>query len=97
MELPTQAEMDADTECEYKAKLATGEPPRHAHKLAGRQWEYNDELASLAGVPPLPRILPQIYDSIYDVKAENILGYKHMKVEITGPDTYVLRKFDELI
>ena len=95
MELPTQAEMDADTECDYKAKLATGEPHRHAHKLAGRQWEYYDKLASLAGFPPLPRILQQISDNIDDERANNILGYKHMKVEMIAPDACILKKCHE--
>ncbi|KAK2155086.1 hypothetical protein NP493_2110g00011 [Ridgeia piscesae] len=95
MELPTQAEMDADTECDYKAKLATGEPHRHAHKLAGKQWEYYDKLASLAGFPPLPRILQQISDNIDDERANNILGYKHMKVEMIAPDACILKKCHE--
>ena len=95
MELPTQTEMDADTECEYKAKLAAGEPQRHAHKLGGRRWVYCDELASLAGFPPLPRILQPIYDRIHDEKPKNILGYKHLKVEIIAPDACILRKCHE--
>ena len=98
MKLPAQAEMDADTECDYKANLATGEPHSHAHKLAGRQWKYNDELATLAGFPPLPRVLQSIYDRIDDERATNILDYKHMKVvELTETDACILRKCQERI
>ena len=95
MKLPTLAEMDADTERDYQAKLASGEPHRYAHKLASRQWEYNDMLASLAGFPPLSDILRQIYNSVHAAKAVNLLGYKRMKVERTGPDTYILQNFHE--
>ncbi|KAI0233547.1 Flavin-containing monooxygenase FMO GS-OX5 [Lamellibrachia satsuma] len=95
MKLPTLAEMDADTEHDYQAKLASGEPHRYAHKLASRQWEYNDMLASLAGFPPLSDILRQIYNSVHAAKAVNLLGYKRMKVERTGPDTYILQNFHE--
>ena len=91
VELPTLAEMDADTERDYQTKLASGDPHRYAHRLLHKQWEYNDLLASLAGFPPLSDKLRQIFNSVLAAALANLPGYKHMKVEQTGPETYVLQ------
>ena len=82
MKLPGLKEMNADTEFDEQAKLTNGEPHRYAHMLDGEQWRYNDTLATLAGFPPLPDRLRQIYNSVRKERDVNLVGFKRMTVEI---------------
>ena len=87
MKLPSVQQMNADTEQDQQARLASGEPHRYAHKLDEQQWRYNDTLATLAGFPPLSDMLRRIYNSVRKEKDANLVGFKRMTIEITGPDS----------
>ena len=87
MKLPSVQQMNADTEQDQQARLASGEPRRYAHRLDDKQWQYNDTLATLAGFPPLSDMLRRIYNSVRKEKDENLVGFKRMTIEITGPDS----------
>lgn len=74
--LPTKEEMDADTERDYQKRLAEGLPHRYAHYMGTRQWEYSDEVAKMAGCPPISKAVRTLFDDIHASRIKNLMGYK---------------------
>jgi len=74
--LPSKDEMDADTEADYQRRLAEGLPHRYAHYMGNRQWEYSDEVASMAGCEPISKAVRTLFDSIHATRVKNLMGYK---------------------
>ncbi|KAL8590520.1 hypothetical protein ACOMHN_010956 [Nucella lapillus] len=86
--LPSKAEMDADTEADYQNRLSQGLPKRYAHLMATRQWEYNDDIAQMAGCQPIKKVIQTLYDAVHATRVKNLVGYKRVNYEMLDEDHY---------
>ncbi|KAL3853381.1 hypothetical protein ACJMK2_016927 [Sinanodonta woodiana] len=80
--LPSQEEMDRDTERDYQTRLEEGLPPRHAHTMGPRQWKYNDDLSCMAKFEPIPKVVQQLYDYVHDERNNYLSIYKEVDYEL---------------
>jgi len=74
--LPTEVEMNKDTEEEIQENNKQGQPPRYFHKFGIKQFSYNDELAELSGCEKNPEILKNLYLYTMKVRRINLHEYK---------------------
>ncbi|XP_061166322.1 uncharacterized protein LOC133175230 [Saccostrea echinata] len=88
IKLPSGEEMKQDMECDFERRLALGFPPRYAHVLGPRQWEYNDELAELAGVELIPRVVQNLYDYVHETRVKDIVHYKDNNYELVDSERF---------
>lgn len=86
--LPSTAEMEEDTENDYRKRLSEGLPHRYAHFMGPRQWDYNDELARLAGFDPIPKAIQKLYNEVHRTRVMDLPNYKTKQYRITGEETY---------
>ena len=63
--LPTQSEMEIDTDNEFKDRLDHGMPEKHFHTFGERMWEYFKIISMLSGCEPMPKLIQKIYYEIY--------------------------------
>ncbi|XP_033755055.1 LOW QUALITY PROTEIN: flavin-containing monooxygenase FMO GS-OX5-like [Pecten maximus] len=89
MTLPGREEMDADTDKDFRNRLERGMPERHAHHMGTLQWRYNDEIADLAGFERIPPVVEELYDTVHVTRVKDIVHYKSLNYQLTGPNTYV--------
>ncbi|KAK6185960.1 hypothetical protein SNE40_008086 [Patella caerulea] len=86
--LPSKEEMDKDTEKDLELRLSQGLPLRHAHTMATRQWEYNNQLAKMANLEPIPPGVQVLYDMVHEKRVKNLPGYKKINYRMTGPESF---------
>uniref|UniRef100_A0A1I8J0M9 Flavin-containing monooxygenase n=1 Tax=Macrostomum lignano TaxID=282301 RepID=A0A1I8J0M9_9PLAT len=72
-------------------KLASGVPARHLHLLGDDQWDYNDQLADLAGCQRLPVVMRLIYDDVRLERKLRLVDFRQWAYSITGPDSFEKR------
>lgn len=85
MKLPTIEMMRDDIEKDYERRLMKGMSPRHAHMMLGKmQWDYNDEITSMAKITPISSAVRALFDKIHYTRAENLLTYKNYNYIITN-------------
>nr|KAG5712163.1 hypothetical protein BaRGS_014513 [Batillaria attramentaria] len=89
VQLPSKEEMDADTEADLQKRLAEGLPRRYAHTMGNRQWAYNDEIASLAGIPQIPRAVQNLYDAIHLNRVKDLVNYKKNNYMLLDEENFV--------
>uniref|UniRef100_H2ZM14 Uncharacterized protein n=1 Tax=Ciona savignyi TaxID=51511 RepID=H2ZM14_CIOSA len=65
-----------DEEEEYTRRQKEGLPKRHAHLMGPRQWDYNNELADLCGIPRIPSNVSLLYDLCHQRRTFNLMVYK---------------------
>lgn len=80
--LPTQEEMDADTQADYEWRLSQGMPHRYAHLMGPLQWPYNDELTAMAKLNSIPKVVQNLYDFVHETRVKNLVGYKSKNYEL---------------
>jgi len=88
--VPSSEAMLAEVRNEEKKRRATGDADRHFHKFGGRQWAYNDELASLGGFAPLPPKVQWLYEAVHRRRQEDVTNYKD-DVIVNNGDQYELQ------
>lgn len=96
MKLPSRDEMDADTEKDFNSRLERGMPERHAHHMGTIQWRYNDEIADMAGFERIPAVVEELYDTVHITRVKDIVHYKSVNYELTGPNTYTTIKAESV-
>ena len=65
MVLPCQEDMAADTRADYERRLGMGMSHRHAHLMDPKLYrEYENDIAELVQIPPLPSVFFKIYEYI---------------------------------
>lgn len=85
MKLPTKEQMLKDIEKDYVSRKMKGMPPRHAHMMVGQmQWDYNDDITTLAKIPPISTAVRSLFDKIHYTRTENLLTYKNYNYDITN-------------
>jgi len=95
MALPSRAEMDADTERDYQQRLSEGLPHRYAHYMGKKQWDYSDQIASMAGCKPISKAVRTLFDSIHATRVKNLMEYKKINYSLAdyGDGQEADRKF----
>lgn len=88
MKLPSSEEMTDDTKEDFQKRMSQGMPKRYAHTMGPLQWRYNDEIADLAGFERIPVVVEELYDNVHLTRVKDIVHYKRMNYELTGPRTY---------
>ncbi|XP_048745451.1 uncharacterized protein LOC125658271 [Ostrea edulis] len=86
--LPSKEDMLLDTEQDFQSRLSQGLLVRYAHVLGTRQWGYNDELADLAGVELIPRVVQNLYDYVHETRVKDIVRYKNRNYEIIDSERF---------
>lgn len=61
---------------------------KYFHKLAEKQWNYRNDLATLASIPPVPEFMRDLHDLVAFSRKTKLMHYKNMKFKVTGPDTF---------
>ena len=88
MKLPSQQEMDADVNRDFQGRIESGYPVRHAHHMGPLQWDYNDDLAEIAGFNPIPKVVRQLYDHVHHYRVTDLPHYKEKNFALTGPTSF---------
>ncbi|XP_068215073.1 uncharacterized protein [Palaemon carinicauda] len=86
--LPSKREMDEHTHKELEEKCNDGKPVKYFHKFGSLQWVYNNELACLGGISPLPPVVEKIYEAVSNLRRTHLMEYKTSSYKILGPDVY---------
>lgn len=86
--LPSTAEMEADAQGHLDQYLSEGGLARHFLRLKAQQWSYADELARLAGFPPLPAAIQEIYEATRARRLRDVGTYRNTKYQLLGPDAW---------
>jgi len=88
-ELPSKDDMLIDEVVDLRLRTEKlGWPERHAHRMNVLQWDYNDDLSSLAGFPPLPPVYKKLYEHVWQRRAADVLGYRNDNFKVTGPNSF---------
>ena len=74
--LPSSAEMRAEIQAEKESRLNQGIAEKHFHVFKEYQWDYNSELAQLAGIPDLPKSVENLYNVVGKERRTNLATYK---------------------
>ena len=89
MVLPSSEQMESDIEQDFVWRTTVNSmPARHAHKMGPLQWAYNDNLAQLAGFPPIPTVVRSLYDTVHRVRVTNLAGYKNRMYRLIDSTNY---------
>ncbi|XP_053239964.1 uncharacterized protein LOC128411558 isoform X1 [Podarcis raffonei] len=86
--LPSAAEMEADAQAQLDRHLRQGGLARHFLRLRAQQWSYAEELALLAGFPPLPPAVREIYEATRASRAQDVSTYRGRNYRLLGPDAW---------
>lgn len=88
--LPLGEEMVAYCDEHWAKQEAAGIPRRYAHRLASIQWDYYHEVALMGAVQPLDRVIQELYTTIYQYRATDLMGYKDYQFVVTGHSSFLL-------
>ncbi|ESO82679.1 hypothetical protein LOTGIDRAFT_177635 [Lottia gigantea] len=86
--LPSEEEMNKDTQNDFEKRLSEGLPPRYAHHMGPRQWNYNQQLENIANLKPIPRSVQVLYDMVHKKRVQNLPGYKKVNYKMVGPEEF---------
>ncbi|CAM9811673.1 unnamed protein product [Lampetra planeri] len=88
--LPSRGEMEEEARREREQRRAAGVPERRELVLGERQWGYMAELARLAGAPHMAPCVREIYDDVAKRRSLDLLAYRSVNYEVTGPECWCL-------
>lgn len=88
LKLPSKQAMVAYMRDYMSQKIKRGIPKTKLHFLHMDQFTYMEDLITEAGLKPLPRILEQIYDHVFQSTANDLQGYKNFKIILDGSGSF---------
>ena len=88
VKLPSQEEMECDTERDFKQRLSAGFPARFAHHMGTIQWEYNDDLGKMVGLKPIATKVRTLFSELDDIRDIDLQNYKKRTILEDGDDSY---------
>ena len=81
--------MDADTRADYERRLAVGMHHRHAHLMDPKLYrEYENDIAELAQIPPMPPVFFKIYEYIFDRYLNDFPNYRQGIITIIDDENF---------
>lgn len=86
--LPSAAEMEVEAQGQLDRYLREGGRAQHFLRLKAQQWSYAEELAHLAGFPPLPPAVQEIYETTRATRLRNVSTYRNVKYQLLGPNAW---------
>ncbi|XP_014674029.1 PREDICTED: uncharacterized protein LOC106814246, partial [Priapulus caudatus] len=88
--LPSEQEMNQDTEADYLDRLASGQKPRHAHiYLFPPRWSptsYCDEIATFAAIANILEPKYRFFHSIFADIRKNVMTFRDHDYSEPEPD-----------
>ena len=88
--LPSAEEMMAHCDQEWAKQEAAGTLKRYMHRLASIQWDYYREVALMGANQPLDHVIQELYTTIYQYRAKDLIGYKDYQFAVTGHSSFLL-------
>jgi len=92
-EMPSRAAMEEDTEREERWRAERGLAGKHFHKMGELQWDYNRELAALAGLPAPGQAVERLYTAVSARRRAALPHYKRDSYQLQG-EAFTGRVFD---
>ncbi|KAG7153362.1 Flavin-containing monooxygenase FMO GS-OX-like 5-like [Homarus americanus] len=86
--LPNKMEMDVLTHKDLEEKCSKNIPIKYFHKMGPLQWQYDDDLANMAGIPCLPPVVSGLYEFVCGLRKTQLMVYKSARFNVTGSDSY---------
>lgn len=80
--LPTADEMRKDEQEDFDQRLRDGMAKHHAHVLGEKQWNYNNEMATVCGCELLPKHFEDIYKFVHIKRSRFPAKYKEMDIDV---------------
>lgn len=88
--LPPVTDMEAEVQRQLGLHLKKGGLARYFLKMKEQQWSYMEDLAHLAGFPPLPPAVQQIYEDTHASRLCNVSTYRSRNYRLLGPSAWEL-------
>ena len=88
--LPLAKEMVAICDQDWTKQESSGTLRRYAHRLAAVQWDYYREVALMGANQPLDHVIQDLYTTIYQYRAKDLIGYKDYQFVVTGHSSFLL-------
>ncbi|XP_047480710.1 flavin-containing monooxygenase FMO GS-OX5-like isoform X4 [Penaeus chinensis] len=82
--LPSKEEMNEFVQKDFEGHCNFGQPSKHFHKMGNIQWPYNDQLAQMSGIAPLPPVVSELYKAVSHSRRSMLMSYKTASYRITG-------------
>ena len=79
--LPSHEDMIQDCEHDCQERHSQG---IKAHVMGPLQWPYTDELAKMAGVPKYPPRLEDLYRTVHEARARDLVRYKDKRYTLNN-------------
>lgn len=89
LELPSEEEMEDDTKRDFEWRISKGFPPTAAHTMASWQWDYNDELAKLAGFEPIPPVVKKLSEYCHAEREVNT-KYRDSNFHLCNREEFII-------
>ena len=83
--LPSQEEMEHDTERDFKERLSAGLPAHFAHHI---QWGYIDDLGGMVGLTPTATKIRNLYSELGAIRNIDLQNYKKRTIVEDGENRY---------
>ena len=87
--LPSQSEMETDTNNEFEERQNSGQSEKHYHILGERMWRYFDTISALSSCDPIPSVIQRLYDEVKYHRNTNLLHYREANFSIVNEEEFV--------
>ncbi|XP_072255478.1 uncharacterized protein [Pyxicephalus adspersus] len=89
--LPPPEKMLVESREEVFEAQTSGIPLKYLHRLAGKQWEYNQWLANTARLEPLAPVLSKLYESTRSFRNLDPSLYRRLNFRILNREEFEVR------
>ncbi|XP_078484088.1 uncharacterized protein LOC100175875 [Ciona intestinalis] len=86
--LLSEEEMLEDEKQDFKTRIESGLPARHAHLMGHRQWDYNNDLADLCGIQRISDNVRLLYDLCHQRRTFNLMFYKNDEFNLSDAGNF---------
>ncbi|XP_062563498.1 senecionine N-oxygenase-like [Armigeres subalbatus] len=88
-QLPSQEEMEADTNAEMEERWSRGMKKRQAHMMGPQEDRYYEDLAHTAEVEPIKPVIKKLHKLCAFRFSEDLVNFRKDKFRIIDNETYV--------
>ncbi|XP_069108584.1 uncharacterized protein [Argopecten irradians] len=92
--LPSEEEMVKDAENDFAKRKQEGLDGTKAHFMGDgdRQWRFNNDIAKLAGLDPLPVSFQRLWDYVTIQRENHFLTFRKQNFELNGTEDFLEKK-----